>query len=49
MPNKWVQHVYKYSKDNNLSYGCTLTCPDLKKVYILVKKKCKSETERKNK
>ena len=49
MPNKWIEHVKKYAKDNNLSYGCTLTCPNLKNDYIPVVKLSKKEKEEKNK
>ncbi len=24
MPNAWVEHIKKYAKENNLSYGCAL-------------------------
>jgi len=25
MPNAWVEHVRKYAKDNNMSYGCAVS------------------------
>jgi hypothetical protein len=25
MPNAWVEHVKKYAKDNNISYGCAIS------------------------
>lgn len=25
MPNPWIEHVRKYAKDNNISYGCAVT------------------------
>ena len=25
MPNPWIEHVKKYAKDNNISYGCAIT------------------------
>ena len=49
MPNKWIEHVKKYAKDNNLSFGCALTCPNLKKDYIPVLKLTKKEKENKTK
>ncbi len=30
MPNAWVEHIKKYAKDNNVSYGCALSMPDCK-------------------
>ena len=36
MPNKWIEHVKQYAKDNNLSYGCSLSCPNLKKIIFLL-------------
>ena len=30
MPNAWVEHIKKYAKENNLSYGCALSMPDCK-------------------
>ena len=47
MTNKWIEHVKKYAKDNNLSYGCAFTCPNLKKDYIPVVKLSKKEKEEK--
>jgi hypothetical protein len=31
--SKWVTHVQKYAKDNNLSYWEALKSPDCKKSY----------------
>ena len=28
--NAWVEHIKKYAKDNNVSYGCALSLPDCK-------------------
>ena len=25
MPNAWIEHVRKYSKDNGISYGCAVS------------------------
>ena len=33
MPNKWVEHVKKFARDNNMSYGCALTDPDIRRGY----------------
>ena len=33
MTNPWVEHVKKYAKDNNLSYGCALSTPECKNTY----------------
>ena len=30
MSNAWVEHLKKYAKDNNVSYGCALSMPDCK-------------------
>jgi tRNA G10 N-methylase Trm11 len=30
VPNAWVEHIKKYAKENNLSYGCALSMPDCK-------------------
>ena len=37
MVNKWVEHVKKYAKDNNMTYGCALSDPKMKESYIKVK------------
>ena len=34
MVNKWIEHIRKYAKDNNLSYGCALSDPKCKSSYI---------------
>ena len=33
MPNKWINNVKEFSKKNNISFGCALSHPDLKKDY----------------
>ena len=43
MPNKWVEHVRKFAKDNNLSYGCALSDPNLRKGYVPTGKKAKAK------
>ena len=30
MSNAWVEHLKKYAKDNNVSYGSALNLPDCK-------------------
>ena len=25
MPNKWIEHVRKFSRENNISYGCAIS------------------------
>ena len=32
MTNPWIEHVKKYAKDNNISYGCAIT--EAKKTYV---------------
>jgi len=41
MPNKWVEHVKRYSKNNNLSYGCAVSDPNCKASYKFNKDKDK--------
>ena len=43
MPNKWVEHVRNFAKDNNLSYGCALSDPNLRKGYVPTGKKAKAK------
>ena len=33
MSNSWIEHVKKFAKDNNLSYGCALTDAKCKSAY----------------
>ena len=37
--NKWIDHVKKYAKENNLSYACALSQPNVKTNYEKVIKK----------
>ena len=43
MTNPWVEHIKKYAKDNNLSYGCALSTPECKNTY----KKALSKSKKK--
>ena len=50
MPNKWIEHVKEFSKKHNISYGCALSHPDLKKDYEpVIKKTHKEKREEKEK
>ena len=42
MPNKWVEHVRQFSKDNQLSYGCALSTPACKEAYKATPKATKA-------
>ena len=33
MPNKWIEHVKKFSRENNMSYGCAISDPRCKSSY----------------
>jgi hypothetical protein len=33
MPNKWIEYVKQYAKENNMSYACALTDPNVKSGY----------------
>ena len=33
MPNKWIEHVKKFSKENNIAYGCAISDPKCKASY----------------
>lgn len=46
MVNPWVEHVRKYAKDNNISYGCAIS--EAKATYIKVNKKEKEKQEADN-
>ena len=37
--NKWINHVKNYANENNLSYACALSQPDIKNNYEKVIKK----------
>jgi hypothetical protein len=39
--NRWVAHIKKFAKDNNLSYGCAMTDPNIRNGYIPAPKKGK--------
>ena len=48
MPHKWIDHVKDFSKQHNISFGCALSHPDLKKDYVpSVKKSNKEKAEEK--
>ena len=42
-PNKWIEHVKKFAKDNNLSYGCAISDKRCKDTYEKVQKKSYSD------
>ena len=44
MTNKWIEHVRKYAKDNNISYACALSTPECKNTYIKPLSKSKKKT-----
>ena len=33
MPNRWIEFVKNWSKENNIAYGCALTKPEMKAAY----------------
>jgi hypothetical protein len=39
--NRWVAHIKKFARDNNLSYGCAMSDPKIKDGYIPAPKKGK--------
>jgi hypothetical protein len=39
--NRWVAHIKKFAKDNNLSYGCAMTDPKIRDGYTPAPKKGK--------
>ena len=43
MPNKWIQHIKKYSKEHNVTYACALSQPNIKDGYEKVIKKSKKQ------
>lgn len=49
MVNKWIEHVKKYAKDNNVTYACAIS--EAKKTYVKVdkelEKKKRSEVNKK--
>ena len=45
MTNPWVEHIKKYAKDHNLSYGCALSTPECKNTYSKASSKSKKKPE----
>jgi hypothetical protein len=45
MTNPWVEHIKKYAKDNNISYGCALSTPECKNTYRKHSSKPKQKKE----
>ena len=45
MVNPWVEHIKKYAKDHNLSYGCALSTPECKNTYSKASTKSKKKPE----
>jgi glutamyl/glutaminyl-tRNA synthetase len=43
MPNKWILHVQNYAKQNNLTYACALSQPNIKDGYEKVIKKSRKQ------
>ena len=41
--NKWIDHVKKYAKENNLTYACALSHPNVKTNYEKVIKKSRKQ------
>ena len=41
--NKWIDHVKKYAHENNLSYACALSQPNVKTNYEKVIKKTRRQ------
>ena len=39
MANSWVEHIKKWAKDNNSTYGCALSNPRCKEEYAKGKAK----------
>ena len=39
MPNAWVEHVKKFAKENNETYGCAISNPKCKESYKSAKAK----------
>lgn len=42
MPNAWIEHVRKYARDNNISYGCAVSNPECKASYAKASPKPKT-------
>ena len=45
MPNRWIEHVRQYAKDNNVSYACALSDKNVSKNYTKSEKKTKTQKE----
>ena len=45
MPNRWVEHIRKFAKDNNMTYSCALSDPKIRDGYIPAPKKGKKGTK----
>ena len=41
--NKWINHVKNYANENNISYGCALSQPNVKTNYEKVIKKTRKQ------
>ena len=41
MVNKWIEHVKKYAKDNNVTYACAIS--EAKKTYVKVDKEAQKK------
>ena len=41
--NKWINHVKKYANENNLTYACALSNPNVKTNYEKVIKKSRKQ------
>ena len=46
MVNKWIEHVKKYAKDNNVTYACAIS--EAKKTYVKIDKKAEEEKKAKS-
>ena len=33
MPNPWIEHIKKFAKANNTTFGCALSNPKCKETY----------------
>ena len=47
MANAWVEHIRKFAKDNNITYGCALSTPECKNSYVKVGPTPKTKTKKK--
>jgi hypothetical protein len=45
MTNRWIEYVKKFAKDNDLSYGCALSDPNLRRGYVPTGKKAKAKRD----